>query len=97
MDGRMISPDTKTPFYAYRLTGTYRISRVIVEEPLSDGYFKLSTAGSVHGNELFQSAEDAIADGKQKILRLERGIANTQRKVNDRKAALKQAEKLIGG
>lgn len=94
LDGRMITGDPKTPFFAYKLSPTYCITRVIVEEALGQSYYRLETKGVVHGAELHMSVADAIASGRQKILMLERSMAKGQAKINERKAALKNAEKM---
>lgn len=92
LDGRMIIGDPKTPFFAFKLSPTYRITRVIVEEALGQSYYRLESGGVVHGAELHLSVPDAVAQGRQKILTLERAMAKTQQKINDRKLALKNAE-----
>lgn len=90
----MITGDPKTPFFAYKLSPTYRITRVIVEEALGQSYYRLETKGVVHSAEIHLSMADAIASGRQKILVLERSMAKAQAKLNERKAALKNAEKM---
>jgi hypothetical protein len=92
LDGRVITGDPKMPHFAFKLSPTYRITRVIVTECLSQDYYRLESGGVMHIAELHMSAADAIGHGKQKILELERALAKTQQKINERKAALKNAE-----
>lgn len=90
----MITGEPKTPFFAYKLSPTYRITRVIVEEALGQSYYRLNTTGVVHGSELFLNPKGAIDTGRRKIVVLELALAKTQAKIDQRKAALKNAERM---
>jgi hypothetical protein len=94
LDGRMIIGDPKTPFFAFKLSPTYRITRVIVEEALGQSYYRLETKGVVHGAELYLKVAEAIEAGQQKILVLERAMAKTQAKIIERRKVLKDAERM---
>lgn len=94
LDGRMITGDPKTPFFAYKLSPTYRITRVIVEEALGQSYYRLETKGVVHGAEIYLTVTEAIEAGKQKILVLERAMEKTQAKIIERRKTLNDAERM---